>query len=301
MCGTGKTTILEALGFIGAVASGSVSAWLSAQGCRPVGVLSSGSRRSTVSLETDIRLPHGYARWSAKINIRTLRCSSERIIFAADDSFSDPRTCLDMSGQRLTAGGRTYALKHIYEGSALGSFQAQEVEQFFDPVCREVRRVLSSIRSSGQLNLRELRETSVAKKCAARNWRLSDGMLRMIGISELVNSEGSLICVDEVENGFCMELYETLAELLVDSTRQIVVTANSPQFLNCLPEESAPRCTQLVYLDMNCVTRACPLVSLKELEEPLTMYLTGDAVRRVGLAVLGSEAAKSSASLPAAD
>lgn len=289
--GIGKTTILEALGFIGAVMSCSVSAWMDAHGYRTSDIPSYGFRRSNVSFAVDIRLPQGFARWSAKLNMRTLRCSSESIILAADESFREPRTCMTMSRHRLITGGRTYAVKHNYEGSALGSFQAEEVEQCFDPVCREVRRILSSIRSPGRLNPSELRSTFGFDKGAGRKCYFSDGILRIIGISDLLKSESSLICIDEVENGICMEMYRSVAELLTGSAKQVVVTANSPQFLNCLADEAASSCTQLVHLDLSCQPRACPVTSLSCLKNFLEMYPLGDALRRAGLAELGRKAA----------
>ena len=289
--GIGKTTILEALGFIGAVMSCSVSAWLDTHGYRASDIPSGGFRRSNISFEVDIRLPQGFARWSAKLNMRTLRCSSESIILAADESFREPRTCMTMSRQRLITGGKTYAVKHNYEGSALGSFQAQEVKQCFDPVCREVRHLLSSIRSPGRLNPSKLRSAFGFDKGTGRKCHISDGILRIIGISDQLKSEGSLICIDEVENGICMDMYRSLAESLVNSAKQVVVTANSPQFLNCLSDEAATSCTQLVHLDLRFLPRATPVLSLTALKDSLTMYPLGDALRRAGLAELGRKAA----------
>lgn len=157
--GAGKSTLLQALGFVAALMNNRVSAWLSVRHWTEKDLkarLPAAARSSAVmTLEAKVRVSeHCEVRWQGRFNATTMRCTTEDVT-------------MNRTGQWQTlmrvAEGKVFwrdqageAVQHRYEGSLLGSLNEERLPH----ECRELRRVLSSLRSMDLLSPQAMRGAS---------------------------------------------------------------------------------------------------------------------------------------------
>jgi predicted ATPase len=79
--------------------------------------------------------------------------------------------------------------------------------------------------------------------------QLNDGLLRILAIlaQSITAQNGSLLLLDEVENGINPEIIEKLVDILVNSPMQVIITTHSPMILNYLDDDIARKAVQFVY------------------------------------------------------
>lgn len=106
---------------------------------------------------------------------------------------------------------------------------------------------------------------------------INDGLLRIMAILAQTNTENSLLLLDEVENGVNPEIIEKLVDILVNASRQILVTTHSPMILNYLDDDIAQRSVQFVYKNMIGATQVRPFFALARTKKKLQIMGAGEA------------------------
>jgi hypothetical protein len=133
-------------------------------------------------------------------------------------------------------------------------------------------------------------QSAVASSRLETNARqVNDGLLRVLAIlSQLQTVEvsddvdrpdsigQSCVLFDEVENGINPELMRKLVALMLNATRQVIVTTHSPLILNYLPIETAEESVILLYRDRNGHTKSVRFFDLPETHRKLGLLGPGE-------------------------
>lgn len=153
--GAGKTTVLQALDFIGHLACGITTF----RNWKKSDFITNGSNLRTITLLIDFSINDKCIIWSAKYNVDKQRFSEEQIYHHDDTADSDVNTYLHLKENRLFYDGMQQpGTKDIsdynYKGSVLSAFK------FEDPILCAVKNELQALKSLELLSPNILRHTS---------------------------------------------------------------------------------------------------------------------------------------------
>lgn len=127
------------------------------------------------------------------------------------------------------------------------------------------------------------------KKLETEALHLNDGLLRILAVLAQANTSGSLLLLDELENGINQEIVETLVDTLLQSPQQLLVTTHSPLLLNYVPDDVARRAVQFLYKTPRGETRIQRLFDIPRLAAKLEAMGPGDAFVDTDLRALTQE------------
>lgn len=137
---------------------------------------------------------------------------------------------------------------------------------------------------------RFLDEDGAVAYCEIDAGQLNDGLLRILAILAQVESlQGSLLLLDEIENGINPQIIEQLVDILVGAKSQIIVTTHSPMILNYLDDEVARNGVQFVYKSLKAQTHVRRFFALPRIEEKLKVMGPGEAFVDTDLQLLTEE------------
>ncbi|MGP3220717.1 AAA family ATPase [Serratia bockelmannii] len=129
-----------------------------------------------------------------------------------------------------------------------------------------------------------------ASICETEAGQLNDGLLRILAVmAQLESTEGSLLLLDEIENGINPQVIELLVDALVDAKTQVIVTTHSPMILNYLEDDVARKGIQFVYKSPQGQTRVRPFFDIQRIDEKLDVMGPGEAFIDTDLKRLTSE------------
>jgi len=112
----------------------------------------------------------------------------------------------------------------------------------------------------------------------------NDGLLRTLAILSQRHTSHNLVLFDEIENGFNQELIEKLVnELLNFNGKQVIITTHSAGVINYLPDETARRSVILFYKDGQGYTQATRFFEIPEISELLEIMGPGQVMSRTNL------------------
>jgi predicted ATPase len=114
--------------------------------------------------------------------------------------------------------------------------------------------------------------------CETDAGQLNDGLLRILAVIAQVESrEGSLLLLDEIENGINPQIIEQLVDALVEAKTQVIVTTHSPMILNYLEDDVARKGVQFVYKSRQGQTRVRLFFDIPRINEKLDVMGPGEA------------------------
>ncbi len=143
---SGKSTILQAIDFISAIARGNVADWLKARDWKASDIRSRLKVRGrlTIPFELEFTLREAQYSWLGVFNTSSLSCSSELVINASKRD--TPLLKVKERQYHLEGGGRS--VDFDYQGSILASLK----EKVLSHELKEIRRFLNSVKSLELLN-----------------------------------------------------------------------------------------------------------------------------------------------------
>lgn len=118
---------------------------------------------------------------------------------------------------------------------------------------------------------------------------LSDGLLRILAVLSQVDSDRSLILLDEIENGINPEIIEPLVEALQSSAQQVLVTTHSPMILNYLEDDVARGSVHLIYKSPDGDTKRRHFFAIERIDRKLEAMGPGEAFVDTDLNALTDE------------
>lgn len=118
---------------------------------------------------------------------------------------------------------------------------------------------------------------------------LNDGMLRVIAILAVLNSDNEFLLFDEIENGINPEVVEFVLDALTTARQQVMVTTHSPLILNYLEDEVAREGVIYLYRTDEGHTQAIRFFSIPSLAEKLKFMGPGEAFADTHLSALAEE------------
>ncbi|MFS2224642.1 AAA family ATPase [Pantoea sp. B65] len=125
---------------------------------------------------------------------------------------------------------------------------------------------------------RFLDENGAPTFCETDAGQLNDGLLRILAVLAQVESQkGSLLLLDEIENGVNPQVIELLVDTLVEAKSQVIVTTHSPMILNYLDDDIARKGVQYVYKSPQAQTRVRRFFDIPRIDEKLTVMGPGEA------------------------
>lgn len=114
--------------------------------------------------------------------------------------------------------------------------------------------------------------------CETEAGQLNDGLLRILAVMAQIGSDkGSLLLLDEIENGINPQIIEKLVDALVSAQTQVIVTTHSPMILNYLEDNVARKAVQFVYKSPQGHTRVRPFFAIPRINEKLEVMGPGEA------------------------
>lgn len=135
-----------------------------------------------------------------------------------------------------------------------------------------------------------LDENSDESYCETDAGQLNDGMLRILAVLAQVQSHnGSLLLLDEIENGINPQIIEQLVDTLVEAKTQVIVTTHSPMILNYLDDNIARKGVQYVYKSLRAQTRVRRFFDIPRINEKLVIMGPGEAFIDTDLQLLTNE------------
>ena len=106
----------------------------------------------------------------------------------------------------------------------------------------------------------------------------SDGLLRLLTILSQMITNHTVLLFNEIEDGINPELVETLINLLITTSKQIILTTHSPMLLNYLEDECAKESVILTYRNKYGATQQCRFFSLEGVGEKLESLAAGEVM-----------------------
>lgn len=156
--GAGKSTVLQALDFIGHMTSGHISAWLRQRDWDDADLKSRFLNRVLINFELVLEVPGvGVIEWQGAYNATLRRCTAESVRVGDVD-------VLKLSEDSIIASGRDSASPLViprqgvqYEGSVLSLL---DTKRGLHPALQALKASASALRSLDMLNPREMRRRS---------------------------------------------------------------------------------------------------------------------------------------------
>ncbi|QGH60230.1 AAA family ATPase [Serratia proteamaculans] len=125
---------------------------------------------------------------------------------------------------------------------------------------------------------RFLDENGTPAFCKTDASQLNDGLLRILAVLAQVESQkGSLLLLDEIENGINPQIIEQMVDTLVAAKSQVIVTTHSPMILNYLTDDIARKGIQYVYKSPQAQTRVRRFFDIPRIDEKLKVMGPGEA------------------------
>jgi len=112
---------------------------------------------------------------------------------------------------------------------------------------------------------------------------VADGFLRMLAIFAQLSNDQSFLLLDEIENGINLELIESLIDVLVEATPQILVSTHSPVILNYIEDTVAIDSVIYIYKNRSGETKSIKLFDIPSMKEKLTVMGPGEAYEDTSL------------------
>jgi len=142
--------------------------------------------------------------------------------------------------------------------------------------------------ASGRKQTR-IEEVFEAKRFATEARHVNDGLLRLIAVLAMLESNQEFLLFDEIENGINAELVQFLIKVLTQASQQIIVTTHSPMILNFIEDDLARQ--SVIYIDKrdDGTTRATPFFKIPSLDRKLSVMGPGEAFVDTDLLHLGEE------------
>lgn len=109
--GSGKSTVLQCLDFIGAIFRGNLTSWFNSRGWNPLDIMSSKKMR-TISLKLEGFFDEKYISWEASYNTILRRCITEKMLI-------DDEHIISVSEGKVTCNNSIYPIVNEFEGSIL--------------------------------------------------------------------------------------------------------------------------------------------------------------------------------------
>lgn len=126
--------------------------------------------------------------------------------------------------------------------------------------------------------------------CETDAGQLNDGLLRILAVMAQVESEkGSVLLLDEIENGINPQIIEKLVDVLVNAQAQVIVTTHSPMILNYLDDDIARKSIQFVYKSSQGHTRVRRFFDIPRINDKLEVMGPGEAFIDTDLQLLTQE------------
>lgn len=119
---------------------------------------------------------------------------------------------------------------------------------------------------------------------------INDGLLRLLAILALQFSPLQTLLFDEIENGINSEIIEKIADALVKSPKQIIVTTHSLMLLNYLEDAVAVGSVMLIVKGARGMTWATRFFEIPTVAAKLRGLAPGDAMLDVYLQQVADEA-----------
>jgi len=179
---------------------------------------------------------------------------------------------LGLGGERLSA--------FLYEAK---DEKRQKIEEKLKKCYPNLVKIESVAMRSGwkKLIVHEIFNNKRPLKTEARH--VADGFLRMLAIFAQLSNEQSFLLLDEIENGINLELIESLLDVLVEATPQILVSTHSPVILNYIEDSVAIESVIYIYKDTSGGTKAIKLFDIPSMKEKLTVMGPGEAYEDTSL------------------
>jgi len=115
---------------------------------------------------------------------------------------------------------------------------------------------------------------------------INDGLLRLMAILAVLESDHRFVLFDEIENGINPELIEFVLDTLTTTRKQVLVTTHSPMILNYLEDEIARSGVIYLYKTGQGATKATRFFSIPSLEKKLSVMGPGEAFADTDLKAL---------------
>lgn len=114
--------------------------------------------------------------------------------------------------------------------------------------------------------------------CETDASQLNDGLLRILAVlAQIESQQGSLLLLDEIENGINPQIIEQLVDALVESKSQVIVTTHSPMILNYLTDDVARKGVLFAYKSPQGQTRVRRFFGIPRINEKLAVMGPGEA------------------------
>lgn len=118
---------------------------------------------------------------------------------------------------------------------------------------------------------------------------VADGLLRLIAILAEMETDHSVLLLDEIENGINPEVVEFVLDALVSAPQQVLVTTHSPMILNYLDDDVAREGVMYLYKTRHGITQAKRFFEIPSIAEKLTVMGPGEAFADTDLTALHEE------------
>jgi predicted ATPase len=121
--GAGKSTVLQAIDFLGHLAAGDVSAWLKSREWEAADLRTKKSGKSLIRFQVDLETPFGPLTWGGGYNVTERRCTSERLNFQATNEHARSGNVNFESGVLSLSDGSKVPVVTEHEGSVLSGLK----------------------------------------------------------------------------------------------------------------------------------------------------------------------------------
>jgi predicted ATPase len=174
-----------------------------------------------------------------------------------------------------------------YGGEKLSAFlfhmdkaKVRTIEQQYKKLFPSVENINVASLKAGwkEIQIREQFETPVRRIATTDAHHTSDGMLRLLTILALAQTDHGVILLDEIENGINPELVGRIVDFVLEESRnrQIFITTHSPLVLNYLPDEIARSSIFMLYKNSAGQSQACRFFDIEAAAEKLRYIGPGE-------------------------
>ena len=160
--GSGKSTILQALGFLSSVMSGTVKEWMgkhSWEGKEIRSSIVSDSSRFSVYFCVEVEVEKGYIYWVGKYNTSNEygRCTNESVLFSQLRGINFAETVFHSKNNRIKIKNKPiFNADRLYNGSILATFP----QELLPWECQELIQEVKGLASMDLLSPRDMRRRS---------------------------------------------------------------------------------------------------------------------------------------------
>jgi len=178
-------------------------------------------------------------------------------------------------------------------GEKLAAFLCQLSKEQKEKLCEQLRHIFKKFNNYEILsNDTGWQELFISEKkhihdsvIGARH--ISDGFLRLMAIFSQLQTDYSVLLLDEIENGLNHEFLEYVIDALLTSKKQIIFTTHSPMILNYLEDDVALQ--SVIYIkndDQTGVTSASKFFTIPNIKSMLDYMGPGEVYANVDLEAL---------------